>query len=172
MEPVDPTFDRPQPTRIIGRKEVMDRTDLKKSTMYTLIRKGKFPKQVKLTDGRVGWDESEIESWIQSRKAGRPWPSTGNELPVPSKPPTVRRMGSAAAIPNQLHSFPQLKRLTIHDLKQLTGRAVVALKSADPEYLFDPATEIVWLQKIGELTLENDFLEGALTKAGLLSVKR
>ena len=26
--------------------------------------------------------------------------------------------------------------------------------------------------KIGELTLEDDFLEGALTKAGLLSVKR
>jgi len=26
--------------------------------------------------------------------------------------------------------------------------------------------------KIGELTLENDFLEGAFTKAGLLSVKR
>lgn len=26
--------------------------------------------------------------------------------------------------------------------------------------------------KIGELTLENDFLEGALSKAGLLSVKR
>ncbi len=26
--------------------------------------------------------------------------------------------------------------------------------------------------KIGELTLENDFLESALTRAGLLSVKR
>jgi hypothetical protein len=26
--------------------------------------------------------------------------------------------------------------------------------------------------KIGELTLENDFLSGALTKAGLLSAKR
>jgi hypothetical protein len=26
--------------------------------------------------------------------------------------------------------------------------------------------------KIGELTLENDFLEGALTKAGLLSARR
>ena len=26
--------------------------------------------------------------------------------------------------------------------------------------------------KIGELTLENDFLEGALTKAGVLSAKR
>ena len=39
-----------------------------------------------------------------------------------------------------------------------------------------PATASVDLKslhaKIGELTLENDFLEGALTKAGLLSAKR
>ena len=40
----------------------------------------------------------------------------------------------------------------------------------------EAATETVDVKtlhaKIGELTLENDFLEGALTKAGLLSVKR
>jgi transposase len=40
----------------------------------------------------------------------------------------------------------------------------------------DPAAVAVDLKtlhaKIGALTLENDFLEGALTKAGLLSVKR
>jgi len=40
----------------------------------------------------------------------------------------------------------------------------------------EPATASVDLKslhaKIGELTLENDFLEGALTKAGLLSAKR
>jgi len=39
-----------------------------------------------------------------------------------------------------------------------------------------PATPAVDMKslhaKIGELTLENDFLEGALTKAGLLSAKR
>ena len=36
-----------------------------------------------------------------------------------------------------------------------------------------PATDVKSLHaKIGELTLENDFLEGALTKAGLLSAKR
>jgi len=39
-----------------------------------------------------------------------------------------------------------------------------------------PATASVDLKslhaKIGELTLENDFLEGALSKAGLLSAKR
>ena len=37
----------------------------------------------------------------------------------------------------------------------------------------EPAVDVKALHaKIGELTLENDFLEGALTKAGLLSAKR
>lgn len=36
-----------------------------------------------------------------------------------------------------------------------------------------PAVDLKSLHaKIGELTLENDFLEGALTKAGMLSAKR
>ena len=36
-----------------------------------------------------------------------------------------------------------------------------------------PAVDLKALHaKIGELTLENDFLEGALSKAGLLSAKR
>jgi len=37
----------------------------------------------------------------------------------------------------------------------------------------EPAIDVKSLHaKIGELTLENDFLEGALNKAGLLSAKR
>jgi transposase-like protein len=37
----------------------------------------------------------------------------------------------------------------------------------------EPSVDIKSLHaKIGELTLENDFLESALTKAGLLSAKR
>ena len=37
----------------------------------------------------------------------------------------------------------------------------------------EPAVDIKTLHaKIGELTLENDFLEGALSKAGMLSAKR
>ena len=36
-----------------------------------------------------------------------------------------------------------------------------------------PAVDVKTLHaKIGELTLENDFLEGALSKAGMLSAKR
>lgn len=37
----------------------------------------------------------------------------------------------------------------------------------------EPTVDVKTLHaKIGELTLENDFLEGALTKAGMLSAKR
>jgi len=42
-----------------------------------------------------------------------------------------------------------------------------------PAVSASPAVDMKALHaKIGELTLENDFLEGALTKAGLLSAKR
>ena len=42
-------------------------------------------------------------------------------------------------------------------------------KPATAEALLDVKTLHA---KIGQLTLENDFLEGALTKAGLLSARR
>ena len=52
---------------------------------------------------------------------------------------------------------------------QLVERAADAFDGAAGQ----PAVELVSLQaKIGQLTLENDFLERALTKAGLLSAKR
>jgi len=54
--------------------------------------------------------------------------------------------------------------------KQLLSRAREAF---DGGGLSEPPVDVKRLHaKIGELTLENDFLEGALTKAGLLSAKR
>jgi transposase-like protein len=55
---------------------------------------------------------------------------------------------------------------------QLEGRAsdIFGSGSTAPS---TPAVDVKSLHaKIGELTLENDFLEGALSKAGLLSAKR
>ena len=55
---------------------------------------------------------------------------------------------------------------------QLEGRAsdIFGSCSTAPS---TPAVDVKSLHaKIGELTLENDFLEGALSKAGLLSAKR
>jgi transposase len=53
--------------------------------------------------------------------------------------------------------------------RQLIERAAAAFDGGAVE----PAVDLIPLQaKIGQLTLENDFLERALGKAGLLSVRR
>jgi transposase-like protein len=55
---------------------------------------------------------------------------------------------------------------------QLEGRASDIFGSGSTA-LSTPVVDVKSLHaKIGELTLENDFLEGALSKAGLLSAKR
>jgi transposase len=56
---------------------------------------------------------------------------------------------------------------------QLEGGAADVFGSGGGDGALQPAVDVKSLHaKIGELTLENDFLEGALTKAGLLSAKR
>jgi len=56
---------------------------------------------------------------------------------------------------------------------QLLEGAAGVFGSWPPEGADAPAVDIKVLHaKIGQLTLENDFLEGALTKAGMLSAKR
>jgi transposase-like protein len=55
---------------------------------------------------------------------------------------------------------------------QLQEGAAGVFCEARPEQAAAPVDLKALHAKIGELTLENDFLEGALTKAGLLSAKR
>jgi transposase-like protein len=63
--------------------------------------------------------------------------------------------------PNQISEWKQQLTASAADVFGGTPRA----KAAEPDLK-------VLHAKIGQLTLENDFLEGALTKAGLLSAKR
>src|SRR5262249_49850444 len=56
---------------------------------------------------------------------------------------------------------------------QLEGGAADVFGPGSGGGTAEPAVDVKSLHaKIGELTVENDFLEGALTKAGLLSAKR
>jgi transposase len=56
---------------------------------------------------------------------------------------------------------------------QLEGGAADVFGPGGGNGTAQPAIDVKSLHaKIGELALENDFLEGALTKAGLLSAKR
>jgi len=65
--------------------------------------------------------------------------------------------------PNQITSWKAQLEGGAADVFAPRGGSAAALPAIDVKSLH---------AKIGELTLENDFLEGALSKAGLLSAKR
>ncbi len=52
---------------ILRLKSVMSRTGLSRSTIYALLKEGKFPKRLRLSLRTVGWLEHEIEAWIAER---------------------------------------------------------------------------------------------------------
>lgn len=63
------------PRRLLRLKQVLDRTGLPKSTMYSRISAGTFPKQVPVGSS-VRWLESEVEDWIQALVDERDHPGT------------------------------------------------------------------------------------------------
>ena len=54
-------------TRILRLPDVKTRTGLSRSTIYALIKNKRFPECINLGARSVGWLESEIEAWIESR---------------------------------------------------------------------------------------------------------
>ena len=55
--------------KILRLGEVKEITGLSRSTIYSEIAKGKFPRQIKLTGARsVGWHQSAITKWVESRQ--------------------------------------------------------------------------------------------------------
>ena len=52
---------------ILRLPEVAKRIGLSRSTIWQYARQGKFPKPVKLGVRAVGWRESELNDWIESR---------------------------------------------------------------------------------------------------------
>jgi prophage regulatory protein len=53
--------------RLIKLKEVIEKTSLGRSTIYELMAKGTFPKQVSLGAKSVAWIESEVDDWIMEK---------------------------------------------------------------------------------------------------------
>jgi len=60
--------------RILRLAQVMERTELRKTTIYKLQKLGRFPKAVPLTGHSVRWVESEVDAWLASRAAARQVP--------------------------------------------------------------------------------------------------
>lgn len=55
------------PVRYLREPQVFDITKLSKSTRWRLEKDGKFPKRRQLSPNAVGWLESEITAWLNSR---------------------------------------------------------------------------------------------------------
>ena len=49
--------------------DVQRLTGLPRATIYEMVSKGRFPKQVRLSPRAVGWIEAEILEWQQARIA-------------------------------------------------------------------------------------------------------
>lgn len=56
---------------ILRLPDVKSRTGLSRSTLYAMIAEGRFPQPIKLGLRAVGWADSEIADWLESRKAQR-----------------------------------------------------------------------------------------------------
>jgi prophage regulatory protein len=57
------------PQVILRRAQVQARTGISRSGIYQKMADGEFPKSISLGPRAVGWLESSIDGWIQSRIA-------------------------------------------------------------------------------------------------------
>lgn len=53
--------------RLLRLPQVEDATGIKKSTVYALVREGKFPPPVRITRRLSAWPESAVLAWVQSQ---------------------------------------------------------------------------------------------------------
>lgn len=54
------------PITIIKLPRVIELTTLSKSSIYKLVKAGKFPKPVQLGERATGWRVSDVEAWLNN----------------------------------------------------------------------------------------------------------
>jgi prophage regulatory protein len=69
--------------KLIKLPQVMQITTLSRATVYRLIAKGEFPKQIKLSERASAWIEHEVLEWLDNRINNRVL-STDQQKFIPS----------------------------------------------------------------------------------------
>ena len=54
-------------TQVIKLKTVCELTTFSSATIYHLIKKGEFPRQIKLSERSSGWLLDDIKKWLEQR---------------------------------------------------------------------------------------------------------
>ena len=59
------------PKKIYRLREVLGVTGLSRTVLYRLIKLGRFPASLRLSERAVGWDSDAVERWVESRPSTR-----------------------------------------------------------------------------------------------------
>lgn len=54
--------------KILRWPQVQEMTGLSRTTIWRLIRAGKFPASVKITSHATGWSRAQVAAWVASRQ--------------------------------------------------------------------------------------------------------
>ena len=77
MQLVNETHSQVRRDRLLKLPEVEALTSLKKSTIYTLMKRKKFVPCVQITSRCVAWPESQVLQWVQDKI------TSARQLPLP-----------------------------------------------------------------------------------------
>ena len=55
-------------SKVLRRPDVEDRTGLSRSSIYALMAERQFPRAIQLSKRAVGWRETDIIEWLESRQ--------------------------------------------------------------------------------------------------------
>lgn len=66
--PTKPNTARSSDDRIIREPECRELTGLSRTRRWELVRAGRFPAKVKISDRASGWRMRDIRAWLESRE--------------------------------------------------------------------------------------------------------
>lgn len=89
--------------RLLSWDQVEHIASISRSTAWRMERDGAFPGRVRVSPGRVGWWESELNAWKRSRND-----------PLPSAP--SRKPARAPRLPGMARSMPTPKAVAVPDI--------------------------------------------------------
>lgn len=108
--------------RLLTWNRVRDVTGLSRSTAWRLQRIGDFPEPVRIALNRVGWWESELTAWKETRKSRRP--RRPQSLMAPRAPKLTETARSARAESDEATTAAPAKALSKPPKHKRSGRAV------------------------------------------------
>ena len=166
----------PNPTEILRIAEVLELTGLRRTMLYDLIGKGRFPAQINLGARAVGWYKREVLEWIYSRSAAKHVNGSAgsNEGKTSAIRGTTSEMSKTAAHETDVQKKQAARNKTAQRLRKEVGDIRVhglPTRSRGSEAAMNETEELKLLrdenarlkQLVGALLLKNSILREAVS---------